>query len=94
MERKGEHPMRCRVGAFHRPCRARSRAPFRSFVSDMSNVYKLVLVGVGGVGKSCLTIQVSSAYDAHKGIYLAFEVATAIETKWSGLAFLPPHTTF
>lgn len=23
----------------------------------MSNVYKLVLVGVGGVGKSCLTIQ-------------------------------------
>lgn len=25
----------------------------------MSNVYKLVLVGVGGVGKSCLTIQVS-----------------------------------
>ena len=47
-----------------KPCRARSRESFRSFGSDMSNVYKLVLVGVGGVGKSCLTIQVSSAYEA------------------------------
>ena len=27
------------------------------FFSRMSNVYKLVLVGVGGVGKSCITIQ-------------------------------------